>query len=136
MTSGHWDKRDWDKIAAELSSGEDSDAGDTPNVVAVQRNAHRVTELFQSLMPGLDPAAMAGAGALPPLGANAALADSIRASLRSAAAAAGALPPAAGASAPATTGRPPPPPPTPRDAAEAAREEARTPESEAGGVLV
>lgn len=55
MSSGHWERRNWDKIVAEISSGEDSDAYDGPNVVAVQRNAQRVAELLHAVVPGLDP---------------------------------------------------------------------------------
>ena len=54
MSSARWAKKNWDAIAAELSSGEDSDAGDSLNVLAVQRNAHRVAELLHGAVPGLD----------------------------------------------------------------------------------
>ena len=47
--------KDWDKIVRELSSGEDSDAGDSLNVQSVARNARRVVELMNATVPGLDP---------------------------------------------------------------------------------
>ena len=50
--------KDWSKILAEISSGEDSDTYDDLNVLSVQRNAHRVTELLHGSIPGLDPEQM------------------------------------------------------------------------------
>jgi hypothetical protein len=82
MSSARWAKKDWDAIAAGLSSGEDSDAGDVPNVLAVQRNAHRVAELLHGAVPGLDEAQMRTL----PRGAN--TIDYLRAGLASAARAA------------------------------------------------
>ena len=49
--------KDWNKICAELSSGEDSDEHDSLNVVSVQRNAHRVAELMRGVVLGDDAAA-------------------------------------------------------------------------------
>lgn len=46
-------KKDWDRIARELSSGEDSDAGDELNVMSVQRNAQKVCDLVRTVMPGM-----------------------------------------------------------------------------------
>ena len=68
MSSARWAKKNWDAIAAELSSGEDSDAGDSLNVLAVQRNAHRVAELLHGAVPGLDEGEMRALprGAAPP----------------------------------------------------------------------
>lgn len=50
--------KDWSKILAEISSGEDSDEYDDLNILSVQRNAHRVTELLHGSVPGLDPEQM------------------------------------------------------------------------------
>lgn len=47
-------RKNWDKVVAELSSGDDSDEGDSLNILSVQRNAHRVAELLHGTMPGLD----------------------------------------------------------------------------------
>ena len=67
--------KDWDKIARELSSGEDSDAGDELNVMTVQRNAKRVAELIRLVSPEADAAARFHGGqgvpdVLPALGMN------------------------------------------------------------------
>lgn len=130
--SARWAKKDWDAIAAGLSSGEDSDAGDVPNVLAVQRNAHRVAELLHGAVPGLDEAQMRTL----PRGAN--TVDYLRAGLAAAARAAPsgpgvtgcgparaapAAPPASprGASAPCTA---PAAPPARRGAARGAKDPA------------
>lgn len=42
--------KNWDKICRELSSGEDSDEGDSLNLQSVQRNARRVAELMQDVV--------------------------------------------------------------------------------------
>lgn len=59
--------KDWDKIVRELSSGEDSDAGDSLNVQSVAKNARRVAELMQSMAPAPNAPSQPVA---PPLGAN------------------------------------------------------------------
>lgn len=46
--------RDWEKALADVSSGEDSDEHDSLNVVKVQKNARRVSELLHTFVPGLD----------------------------------------------------------------------------------
>jgi len=46
--------RDWEKALADVSSGEDSDEHDELNVVKVQKNARRVSELLHTFVPGLD----------------------------------------------------------------------------------
>lgn len=43
--------KDWDKICRELSSGEDSDEHDSLNVRSVQKNARRVADMMQAMMP-------------------------------------------------------------------------------------
>lgn len=58
--------KDWDKICRELSSPESSDAEDDLNVLSVQKNAKRVSELVQNMIPGFD-TAMEHA---PPMGMN------------------------------------------------------------------
>lgn len=73
MTS--WATKDWDKIVRELSSDEDSDAGDTLNVMSVQRNAKRVADLIRMVSPEAEAAARYHGGAgtpavTPPMGAN------------------------------------------------------------------
>lgn len=40
--------KDWDAIARELSSGEDSDAHDDLNVMSVQKNARRVADMVRT----------------------------------------------------------------------------------------
>ena len=45
--------KDWNAIARELSSGEDSDAEDSLNVMQVQKNARRVAELMHTFIPDL-----------------------------------------------------------------------------------
>ena len=59
-------RKDWNAIARELSSPEDSDEGDSLNVMSVQRNAHRVAEMLHGMIPGLDPDRMR----TPPAGMN------------------------------------------------------------------
>ena len=46
--------KDWTAILRDYSSGEDSDAHDSLNVVSVQKNAKRVAELLQDCVPGLE----------------------------------------------------------------------------------
>ena len=46
--------KDWDLILRGYSSGEDSDAYDSLNVVSVQKNAKRVVEMLQECVPGLE----------------------------------------------------------------------------------
>ena len=58
--------KDWDAILRDISSGEDSDAGDSLNVMSVQKNARRLTEVMHSTIPGLDPAE----SRTPPMGMN------------------------------------------------------------------
>jgi hypothetical protein len=53
--SREWQKKDWEKILKEMSSGEDSDEHDSLNVCSVQKNAGRVTDLLHATIPGLDP---------------------------------------------------------------------------------
>ena len=45
--------KDWNAIARELSSGDDSDAEDSLNVMQVQKNARRVAELMHTFIPDL-----------------------------------------------------------------------------------
>ena len=142
MSSGHWDKRDWDKIAADLSSGEDSDAYDGPNVVAVQRNAHRVAELLHATVPGLDPD-KSGAPAMGTNDLNALRAELLASAMRGASPRARASP-ARPAAPPPAEGAPPPPAaegaPAAAPAAEGAPAAAPAaegaPAAEAPGVLV
>ena len=47
--------KDWDALLKDYSSGEDSDAHDSLNVMSVQKNAHRIANLLHATMPGLDP---------------------------------------------------------------------------------
>lgn len=54
MSAANWQKKDWKKILESISSGEDSDEGDSLNLQSVQRNAHRVAELVHSSIPGMD----------------------------------------------------------------------------------
>ena len=42
--------RDWDAILNDMSSGEESDAGDSLNVISVQKNAHRVAALMRDML--------------------------------------------------------------------------------------
>lgn len=42
---------DWDAILRDMSSGEDSDEGDSLNVRSVQKNARRVCELMRDMAP-------------------------------------------------------------------------------------
>ena len=61
--------KDWNKIAAELSSGSDSDEHDVgPNYVSVMKNSRRVAELVQMLVP--QTALPGQAPAAPPKGMN------------------------------------------------------------------
>lgn len=46
--------KNWDKIVSELSSGDESDAGDDLNVMSVQKNAHKVVQMLHAMMPGLE----------------------------------------------------------------------------------
>lgn len=66
MSSANWGAKRWDKILEDISSGEDSDAGDSLNAMSVQRNAHRVAELLHGAVPSLDATQMR----TPPMGAN------------------------------------------------------------------
>jgi hypothetical protein len=50
-----WSSKNWDTILKDYSSGEDEDAHDSLNIVSVQKNARRVSELLHSMIPGLDP---------------------------------------------------------------------------------
>lgn len=52
---------DWDKLLREISSGEDSDEGDSLNVLSVQKNARRVCDLLRDMAP---PGGLAPPGAL------------------------------------------------------------------------
>ena len=61
-----WDRKDWNQIARELSSGEDSDEHDTLNLQSVRRNAHAVASLIHGVIPGLDASYMQ----TPPKGMN------------------------------------------------------------------
>lgn len=42
---------DWDAVLRDMSSGEDSDEGDSLNVMSVQKNARRVCELMRDMAP-------------------------------------------------------------------------------------
>ena len=64
---GGWG-RNWDQILQEYSSGEDGDEHDTPNILSLQRNVHRVTELMQDFVPGLSPETFKSRD--PPMGMN------------------------------------------------------------------
>jgi hypothetical protein len=59
--------KDWEAIMRELSSDDDSDAGDSLNVLSVTRNAHRVAQLAHGFGPMFDPAQM---GNDAPMGMN------------------------------------------------------------------
>ena len=59
--------KDWNEVLRDYSSGEDSDAGDSLNVMSVQRNAHRVAEMMQSVA-GLPTSN--GGRPQPPMGMN------------------------------------------------------------------
>jgi hypothetical protein len=43
-------KKDWDKIVSELSSGEESDAEDTPNIASVRKNGAKLMHLMAQLV--------------------------------------------------------------------------------------
>ena len=60
--------KDWTRVLRDYSSGEDSDEHDSLNVLSVQRNAHRVSELLHMTVPGLDPTQ----ARTPPMGMNSA----------------------------------------------------------------
>jgi hypothetical protein len=77
----HWKMKDWSTILAAYSSDEDSDAGDSLNVLSVQKNAKRVAEVLHTLLPDMDRTFAGDA----PLGMNCAAA--MRASLAKSAAA-------------------------------------------------
>ena len=62
-----WSDKDWDRIAAELDDGAESDDGDSLNVVSVQRNAQRVAELVRTLRPDVKPD---NVDVAPPMGMN------------------------------------------------------------------
>lgn len=104
--------KDWNAIARDLSSGEDSDADDSLNVLQVQKNARRVAELMHTFVPAL--AAEHLARGATPLGMN--RPDLIRTELASTIARARAAaaeqdapaPPADGAPAPQPNGAPAP----------------------------
>lgn len=72
--------RDWVQILQHYSSGEESDEHDSLNVLSVQRNAHRISELIHATIPGLDVSQIR----TPPMGMNHAtvirdeLAESVR----------------------------------------------------------
>jgi len=55
MSSVAWQKKDWSEILRDYSSGEDSDEHDSLNVLSVQKNAGRVTDLLHATVPTLDP---------------------------------------------------------------------------------
>lgn len=55
MSSAAWQKKDWSEILRDYSSGEDSDEHDSLNVLSVQKNAGRVTDLLHATVPTLDP---------------------------------------------------------------------------------
>lgn len=46
---------DWDAIMKEMSSGEDSDEHDTPNIVSLQKNLPRIVQLVQEYEPAFRP---------------------------------------------------------------------------------
>ena len=46
--------KDWGKICRDLSSPDSSDAEDELNVLSVQKNATRVSEMMHGIIPGLD----------------------------------------------------------------------------------
>ena len=73
---------DWERILVDYSSGEDSDAHDSMNVVSVQKNAKRVAELLQDCVPGLE--GMRRPDAAKPLGMNRAdvIRDGLAAAMR------------------------------------------------------
>ena len=54
--------KDWDKILREIPTPPDSDAEDELNIMSVQRNAQKVSNIMHHLMPNLDSSL---AGALP-----------------------------------------------------------------------
>jgi hypothetical protein len=52
--SAKWGEKKWDKIVENIDSGEDSDAGDSLNIMSVQRHAHSVASILHGAVPGLD----------------------------------------------------------------------------------
>lgn len=46
-------KKNWEEIVKDLSSGEDSDAHDEPNVVALEKNAQNIVDLLSHTFPTL-----------------------------------------------------------------------------------
>jgi hypothetical protein len=59
--------KDWDRIARELSSPDSSDAEDGLNVISVQKNARRVSEILHSVLPE---SPFVSPDASPPMGMN------------------------------------------------------------------
>ena len=57
--------KDWDRVMAEYSSGEDEDEHDLPHYRSVQRNALRCAEVVAALFPEKAPPELAARGALP-----------------------------------------------------------------------
>lgn len=100
--------KDWNAIVRDLSSPESSDAEDDLNVLSVQKNASRVAELVQGLVPGLDATQMRDA----PYGMNRpdVMRDALAATI-------------AGMSRRSVARPPPAPTTTPRDASAAAGSE-------------
>ena len=64
---GGWG-RDWDAAMREVSSGSESDEHDVPNILSLQKNAHRIAQLARQILPVEDVMAeRVGVGA-PPAG--------------------------------------------------------------------
>lgn len=59
-------RKNWDAILRDVSSGEDSDAEDSLNLLSVTKNAKRVAELVHGFCPSLDSSKMGA----PPKGMN------------------------------------------------------------------
>ena len=111
--------KNWEQIARELSSGEDSDAHDELNVMSVQKNAHKVAQLLHAAVPGLE---QTGRAAFVPSGMNrldrTAFTGGLLAASRAVAAAQTPAAPAA-SGAPAAAARPPAAPPRAEEEEEA-----------------
>ena len=123
--------KDWNKIAAELSSGSDSDEHDVgPNYVSVMKNSRRVAELVQMLVP--QTALPGQAPAAPPKGMNRAADFLGEAGLDAARVRAAEAKRASRAAAPAAAPPAPPPGPTAQEQASSAREQAGPAQERAG----
>lgn len=115
--------KDWNKIAAELSSGSDSDEHDVgANYVNVMKNSRRVAELVQMLVP--QTALPGQAPAAPPKGMNRAADFLGEIGLDAARVRAAEAKRASRAAAPAAAPPAPPPGPTAQEQAGAAQEQA------------